>query len=199
MLTISNLTYHIANKGYLFQNVTLSVQPGEIVGLTGHSGIGKSTFAKVVAGYLTPDEGTINRVQNKRQPHPVQLIWQHPEQAVNPKWRIKKVLEEAGPIDDEWLERLQIHSSWLKRFPDQLSGGELQRICIARCLMTRPDFIIADEITTMLDPITQADIWDVLRQIAKTESIGILAISHHYELLERLTDRTLSFETLSKK
>ena len=93
---------------------------------------------------------------------PVQMIWQHPEQAVNPRLRMKNVIEEGDRTDSELIEKLGIEPDWMNRFPTELSGGELQRFCIARALGQRTRFLLADEITTMLDLINQSQIWHFL-------------------------------------
>ncbi|SER48034.1 peptide/nickel transport system ATP-binding protein [Gracilibacillus ureilyticus] len=198
MLTAKNISYYVDKSTPLFRNLEFSINKGEIIGLMGRSGAGKTTFAKILAGYDVPDEGEVSIKQKKGEPHPVQLIWQHPEQAVNPKWRIEKVLREAGEPDSEIVELFGIEKEWLKRFPLQLSGGELQRVCIARCLLTNPNYIIADEMTTMLDPISQAAIWKAFIKIAKQRKIGLLVISHDRHLLERLCGKILTFDQISQ-
>lgn len=104
----------------------------------------------------------------------MQLIHQHPEKAINPRWRLKRVLEESGKIDADVLHAFGIENEWLDRFPRELSGGELQRFCVARALMSGADYLICDEISTMLDVITQAQIWNVVLEEAKKEISGLL-------------------------
>ncbi|MFC4401895.1 ABC transporter ATP-binding protein [Gracilibacillus xinjiangensis] len=196
MLIAKSIDYYYEGATPLFLNVTFSMREGEIIGLMGKSGSGKTTFAKILAGYEQPNNGAISIKQKKGNAHPVQLIWQHPEQAVNPKWRIKKILGEAGQIDQRMLNLFKIKKEWLDRFPLQLSGGELQRVCIVRCLLANPSYIIADEMTTMLDPISQVSIWETLLQIVKERQIGMLIISHDKLLLRRLCKKILTFDQL---
>ncbi|WP_240468768.1 ATP-binding cassette domain-containing protein [Gracilibacillus sp. YIM 98692] len=197
MLEAKEVTYRHPGGFYLLENIHFSIQKNEVVGLSGVSGAGKTTLAKILAGFLKPHYGTVNIQQQKRKAHPVQLIWQHPEQAVNPKWRIRKILQEAGNMDDTLFNELGIQSEWLTRFPQQLSGGELQRVCIARALMTNPDYVIADEVTTMLDPIAQAEIWQLLLRMADKKQFGLCVISHDRHLLDKVCDRIVRFEELS--
>ena len=94
---------------------------------------------------------------------PVQLIYQHPEKVMNPKWKMSQVLAESWDVKDEDLAQFGIQKSWLTRFPQELSGGELQRFSVLRSLNPNTKFLIADEMTTMLDAITQAqkiEKWD---------------------------------------
>ncbi|MGN8646442.1 ABC transporter ATP-binding protein [Gracilibacillus sp. HCP3S3_G5_1] len=198
MLKIANLSYTLPNQKHLFRHISFTLNEGEIVGLRGASGVGKTTFAKVITGYLPAHSGEINWIPEKNKPNPVQLIWQHPEQSVNPKWRLQKVLEEAGEIDNELLDDLKIPFEWLLRYPYQLSGGQLQRICIARCLLTNPSYIIADEITTMLDSVAQADIWKLLTKYVKKNKVGLMIISHDHLLLANLCEKVIDFSTISE-
>ncbi|MEH7176333.1 ABC transporter ATP-binding protein [Neobacillus vireti] len=179
-------------NSWTFRNLQLAIGKGEIVGLVGPSGAGKTTFGRILAGYEKPLEGMVT-LNDSPLPttgyHPVQLVFQHPEKAVNPKWRMLKILHEGWDPDDELLERLGIEKEWLHRWPNELSGGELQRFCVARALGPKTQFLIADEMTTMLDSITQAQIWQVVLDIAQKRNIGILVISHEAPLIERLCSR----------
>ncbi|MBA4601836.1 ATP-binding cassette domain-containing protein [Thermoactinomyces sp. AMNI-1] len=197
MLKVNGISYRYQNNGpWVFRNFRLAVQPGEIVGLCGYNGAGKTTLAKIIAGYLKPHEGEIlvdeQPVSSFTGIRPVQLVWQHPEKSINPKWKMKKVLEETTDLDEELLSLLGIKSEWLDRWPSELSGGELQRFCLARTLGKHTKYLIADEMTTMLDAVTQAQIWHALLELAKQRNIGILAISHNQHLLQKISDRTVS-------
>ena len=125
--------------------------------------------------------------------HPVQLVFQHPEKAVNPRWKMEKVLNEGGKLDEELFDLLGIEQEWLTRWPNELSGGELQRFCVARALGPGTRFLIADEMTTMLDAITQAQIWHAVLEMAKKREMGIIVVSHEAKLVGRLCDRVIEF------
>ena len=124
------------------------------------------------------------------------MIWQHPELAVNPLLRLKETLEEAGPVEQKLLENLCIRPQWLNRYPSELSGGELQRFCIARTMQPQLRFLLCDEITAMLDLVTQAQIWDFMIKESEARNLGLLIVSHNTALLEKLCTRivTLSDE-----
>ena len=110
---------------------------------------------------------------------------------LDPLLPLGRSLEEAGPADPRLLEGLHIQPGWLTRYPQELSGGELQRFCIARALGPRTRYLLCDEITAMLDLITQAQIWDFLLREAETRNLGLLIVSHSAPLLERLCTRRL--------
>ena len=128
---------------------------------------------------------------------PVQMVWQHPELSVNPKRRLSTVLEEGDwtfENPSEWARieaGLGIRDEWTDRFPVEVSGGELQRFCIARALGRRTELLIADEMTTMLDLITQGQIWDFVLKELKRREMGMIAVSHSPELLEKVCDRVV--------
>ena len=177
---------------WVLENTNLSIESGERLALFAPSGYGKTTLAMLLAGYLEPTRGEV-LLDGKNLPKkgvcPVQLIYQHPEKAINPRWRLKKVLEESGEMREEVLDAFGIERAWLDRFPRELSGGELQRFCVARALMSGADFLICDEISTMLDVITQAQIWNVVLDEAKNRNMGIIAVTHNKHLANRIADR----------
>ncbi|SFE54179.1 ABC transporter ATP-binding protein [Alteribacillus iranensis] len=196
MLEIKNVSYRY-EEFWLLKNVNLVIRPGEVIGLFGPSGSGKTTLAKIAAGYLKPREGEViidQRIQGtnrEKHPNPVQLIWQHPEKSMNPRWRMKEVLKEAGEPSSEILSVLEIKEEWLNRWPSELSGGELQRFQLARALISTSQYLIADEMTAMLDAVSQANIWHAVLHLMKKHQIGMLAISHDKRLLEMVSDRLI--------
>ncbi|MDR0901030.1 MAG: ATP-binding cassette domain-containing protein, partial [Methanobrevibacter sp.] len=163
-------------KDWILNDLNISINNNEIKGLIGDSGSGKSTLCKILAGYKEGEyEGNItldNAEISKKEYNPIQLIFQHPEQTMNPKWKMKDILYESWDVPDSLIEEFGIQKSWLNRWPNELSGGELQRFSILRALGPKTKFLIADEITTMLDAITQVQIWDLLIKIAKEREIG---------------------------
>lgn len=182
------------NMPWVLENCSFQVERGESVAVFAPSGYGKSTLAKLLAGYIKPEKGEI-LIEGNPLPAkgvcPVQLVYQHPEKAINPRWRLKKVLEESSSIREELLTALGIEKAWLQRFPGELSGGELQRFCLARALLSGASYLICDEISTMLDVITQAQIWQAVLAEVKHQNMGMIAITHNKHLAEKIADRVV--------
>lgn len=164
-----------------------------------------------------------SRGSRQRGPRPVQLIWQHPEQAFDPLLRLGRSLAEGVPQqasaraggsngarglgaarsaathsaaarleavrDTGLLERFGIREAWLDRFPHELSGGELMRFCIVRALIAEPRYLVCDEMTAMLDAVTQAELWREVVAIASERSMGIVLVSHSPALVDRVATR----------
>jgi peptide/nickel transport system ATP-binding protein len=196
-LEAKNLGFRYGRGPWIFRNLDLFVESGSVTALLGDSGAGKSTLAKVLARYEDPVEGTLSidgLPFTGPGFRPVQMVFQHPEKAVNPRFRMQDVLNEGFTVDSALRDRLGIEKAWLNRYPHELSGGELQRFCIARVLGPGTRFIIADEISAMFDPITQAQIWDLLLAETKNRGIGILAVTHDRYLAERLAPRSVRLE-----
>lgn len=186
--------YNNGNRKIL-NNVSMELESGERVGLIAPSGFGKTTCCKILAGYETPDSGQVlldgKPLSSWRGYCPVQMIWQHPELSVNPRLKMQEVLKEGDRIPQRIIEGLGIEPDWLERYPAELSGGELQRFCIARALGQQTRFLLADEISTMLDLITQSQIWNFLMKEAEAREIGLLVVSHSDVLLERVCSRII--------
>lgn len=185
---------------WILRNVSFSVESGERVGLVGPSGYGKSTLARIIAGYLHPVEGQV-LIDGKPLPAtgycPIQHIYQHPDRALDPHWTMKRILREAWDPDDDFLADLGIRKEWLTRYPSELSGGQMQRFCIARILGPQTSFILADEISTMLDTLTQARIWQLLLEQVNKRNLGLMVITHDEELAKRVCDRSIDLRELN--
>lgn len=153
------------------------------------------------------------RARAGRGPWPVQLIVQHPEQAFDPLARMGRSLVEGVPRpgargahagarsrraalervrETGLLERFGIRDAWLERLPHELSGGELMRCCIVRALLAEPRYLICDEMTAMLDALTQAELWHAVVAIADERRMGIVLVSHSPALVRRLATRVYS-------
>ena len=185
---------------WVLQTVSLKLERGARTALFAPSGYGKTTLAMLLAGYLQPTAGEVlldGAPLPKTGVCPVQLICQHPEKAINPRWRLARVLEESGALSDSVLDAFGIERAWLTRYPRELSGGELQRFCIARALMSGAQYLICDEISTMLDVITQAQIWNTVLAEAEKRNMAILAVTHNRNLAERIADEIVDLAKIS--
>lgn len=190
-----DLSYSYSKGVKVIEKCTIELTTQEKLGLVAPSGYGKTTLCKLLSGYLEPFEGSVlfdgKPLKEYKGYCPIQMIWQHPEQAVNPKLKMKKILAEANNMEPEILDILGIENEWFERYPSELSGGELQRFCIARAIGEQTRILIADEITTMMDLVTQCQIWNALLQITAKRKIGMLIVSHDMELLKQVADRIL--------
>ena len=112
---------------------------------------------------------------------------------------MKKIINESFTPSKELIEAMGIKEGWMNRWPSELSGGELQRFCVIRALSPKTKFLIADEMTTMLDAITQAQIWNVVLDYARKNDIGVVVISHEKALVEKICDRVVNLEEFKEE
>jgi peptide/nickel transport system ATP-binding protein len=201
MLHAENIWFRYGGgRPWILAGVDLRIQAGEVVGLCGPSGGGKSTLGRVLAGFLEPVRGRVlvdgRTPRAGRTPHPVQFVLQHPERAMDPRWTVREVLAATGAGGEEVaaLDPRLVSPDWLDRYPHEISGGELQRVNLARALLARPRFLVADEITSSVDAITQVRIWTLVLEQCRLADIGLLAISHDRPLLETVATRVIDWE-----
>jgi len=200
-----------ANKNVqAVSGVSLSVAAGQIVGLVGESGCGKSSLARVASGLIKPASGSVTL--NDEQVLPLgwrrratrelglQMVFQNPYSSLNPRRRVGEQLMDGVPAGItgkrrrdhalEQLERVGMPATAATRFPHQFSGGQLQRIAIARALVTNPSVLIADEPVTALDASSQVQVVNTLIGLVKELNVGMLFISHDLALVRHIADTT---------
>ena len=199
ILEAKHLSFQYEKTGRkILDQFSLKADSNERVGILAPSGFGKTTLCKILSGYEEPESGEVildgKPLQSYKDYCSVQMIWQHPEQAVNPRLRMRTVLEEGDQVDPKLIEKLGIERDWMNRFPTELSGGELQRFCIARALGKRTRFLLADEISTMLDLVTQSQIWHFLIEETQKRGIGMIVVSHNPELVEKVCTRVVMLD-----
>ena len=193
--------YRGRKKAPVLEHFSISISSGERVGLKAPSGRGKTTLCRLLAGYERPAAGEVlldgRQIREYRRVCPVQKVWQHPETVVDPLLALGRTLNEAGAVEERLMDALHIEPGWLTRYPSELSGGELQRFCLARALHPAVRFLLCDEISAMLDLVTQAQIWNFLMEEAKERGLGLLVVSHDDALLERVCTRveTMPWQT----
>lgn len=178
------------------RGMNLTLTKGSTLGLVGESGSGKSTLGRAVAGLEKPSNGTIATAQGVR----VGMVFQNPRASFNPRMSVRAALLEASetvpagrrthaPTDiGHHLERVGLPTDTLDRYPHQFSGGQLQRIAIARALASQPDLLVLDEVTSALDVGVQAEILRLLRDIQRTLHLTYLFISHDLPVVARMAD-----------
>ncbi|MNI28777.1 Glutathione import ATP-binding protein GsiA [compost metagenome] len=194
---------------------SISIRAGEAVALIGQSGSGKSTLGLMLAGLLLPDCGEIffenepvKIQQVSAKMHGVQMVLQDPYSSVNPSFMVKEAIQE--PLDVlKWgsaanrleqvkllLQQVQLpdHDSFLTQKCSELSGGQLQRVAIARSLILQPKLLIADEIHTMLDPSTQANVMRLLKRLQNEKGFALVLITHNISLARKVADRFIMME-----
>jgi oligopeptide transport system ATP-binding protein len=190
--------------------ISLALKIGETVGLVGESGSGKTTLAKALVGLNRPTSGKVllegrdltsltraDRLWLRRR---VQMIFQDPLSSLSPRMKIASLLAEPIKIHgldrrERWpqvldlLVRLGLSEAQLEKYPHQISGGQARRVAIARALVTDPSFLIADEPTAGLDVSVQGELLNLLADLQKRHSLGILIVSHNLNVIGRVTDR----------
>jgi peptide/nickel transport system ATP-binding protein len=191
--------------------LSCSVREGEILGIIGESGSGKSTLARSIAGFVTPDRGSIkldgiNIFPDTRNRNTVgsaiQMVFQAYSASLDPQLRIEQILLEGyhhghrrtdGPspifTTKELCSLTGLPAEILNRYPSQLSGGQRQRVALARAISVRPRLLILDEPTSALDVLTQARILELIKKIQTQQSFGALFISHNISNSMFLCDR----------
>ena len=200
-------------KKIVLRDVSLDVPRGQVVGVIGESGCGKSTLARVIAGLLPQVSGEIYhhgenlRDTAKRRTRDVlkniQIVFQMPDVAVNPRHRVREILGrplhlfmglDAGAREsriDELLELVELPASYKTRFPGELSGGEKQRINLARALAAEPELILCDEVTSALDTVVGKAIIDLLKKLQTNLGVAYLFISHDLSTVASFADQVV--------
>ncbi|MBQ8634850.1 ABC transporter ATP-binding protein [bacterium] len=192
----------------VLKNVNLDIKKGEIVSLVGESGCGKSTLANCILKLITPESGEIfydgidilklNKKDSFKYRKKIQMIFQNPYSSLNPKMKIEETLEEPLIIHkeknrkdriNEIINLVGLSSDDLKKYPHEFSGGQRQRIAIARALILKPEFIVADEPVSALDVSICATIINLLLELRQKLNLTILFISHDLNLVRYLSDR----------
>ena len=213
LLIIDSVTAGYGKGTDVLQEVSVSVERGRTVAVVGESGSGKSTLARVITGLLPPRSGEISfqkellppalAQRTKQHLRKVQMIYQLPDVALNPRQRVRDVIgrplsfylglqgEECERRTIELLEQIELSETYIDRLPDELSGGEKQRICIARALAAKPELIICDEVTSALDTIVAKAILDLLQRLQYELQLTYLFISHDIDTVASIADRVV--------
>jgi len=206
---------HGALANRVLDSVSFTVDRGSSVGLVGESGSGKSTIAKIVCGMYRLDVGRLSIAGTEISPgqrfpaavqDAVSFISQNPFSSFNPRLSIGQSMSEAiSPLSTqpsrhrrriaEWLERVELPADSMSRYPHEFSGGQRQRLAIARGLIRRPTVVVADEITSALDMSVQVQILTLLAELRREYSFSMLFISHDLSVVRTVCDDVMVMQS----
>ena len=187
----------------ILHDLNFCVQKGEVIGIIGESGCGKSTLAKLLCGIEKQNTGDILFEVQKNKIREIQMIFQNPIESFSPRMKIRQFLyepyhyyehlnkKEALPLIIKMLYQVGMDETCLDKYPHELSGGQLQRISIARALIIQPQLLICDEITSSLDQVIQRDIIELLKQCVYKYHMAILFVSHDLSLVHKFCHQVL--------
>lgn len=216
LLSVTGVSHDYPHHGRVLHEIQLAIAPGETVALLGRSGCGKSTLARMLVGLETPQHGDIvwrgtpltalkgEAVGAFRRD--IQLVFQDAFSAVNPRKTVREIVseplrhllrlsrEERARQVEEMLQAVDLSTMLLDKRPAQLSGGQLQRVCLARALAVRPQLLILDEAVSNLDLLLQAEIIALLKRLQAQFGTACLFITHDLRLVERFCQRVLVME-----
>lgn len=191
-------------------NVSLGVIPGESISLVGESGCGKTTLARVIMQLIRPDHGEVlydgkkvDKTNIATYRKNVQMVFQDPYSSLDPRYTIRRVIDEGMTLDkvrfktqqeremriQKMLQAVQLKQDMLGRYPHEFSGGERQRIAIARALVLNPNLLILDEAVSSLDVLVQEEILKLLAELQKNFNLTYVFISHNLKVVKRISQR----------
>ncbi|UCD90734.1 MAG: ABC transporter ATP-binding protein [Desulfobacterales bacterium] len=210
ILKVQDVSASYTGKEMVLEDINLKIRRGKTVALVGESGSGKSTLARVITGLLPPLQGQIIfegkelppdlKSRNREHLRQMQMIYQMPDTAVNPRQKIRKII--GRPLSFyfgmdrkkrenriiELLEMTELPEKYIERYPGELSGGEKQRICIARALAANPNLIICDEVTSALDQLVAEEILKLLQRLQNELGVSYLFITHDLATVKAISD-----------
>ena len=200
------------------KNVSLHLKKGECLGIIGESGSGKSTLGKVLIGLLKADRGNVyingvdihfdpSKEKRKSVRQSISVVFQDYTSSANPRFRVKDIINEAlmvkkrrkgsgGDSREEiikLLEMVGLDERYIDRYPHELSGGQLQRVCIARAVATEPEMILLDEAISSLDASTQTQVMDLLKKLQRDFGFSYIFITHDLPSVTYMCDRVIFF------
>lgn len=202
----------------VLNDVSLSLEQGKCVGIIGESGSGKSTLGRIITGIEKADSGVvefegknIHQKENRNMKNDISVVFQNYISSVNPRFSVAQIIAESliissqvnkskidkNKIDEEVKKLIKIvglSEEFLERFPHELSGGQLQRVCIARAIVTKPKFILLDEAVSSLDVSTQVEILDLLQKLKKEYNLSYIFITHDLLTITYICDSVIFFK-----
>ena len=220
LLKVSNITKSYTEKKFwkksvknVLNDVSFSLKKGKCLGIIGESGSGKSTLGRILTGIENADGGivefkgkNIHAKENKYLKREISIVFQNYISSVNPKFSVAEIIAEPLTIEsqlkkDEIQEELKkliesvgLSEEFLQRFPNELSGGQLQRVCIARAIATKPKFIMLDEAVSSLDVSTQVEILDLLKKLKKEYNLSYIFVTHDLLTIAYICNSVIFFK-----
>ncbi|MCF8076544.1 MAG: ABC transporter ATP-binding protein [Desulfotignum sp.] len=210
ILEVSGVSASYDGKSKILEDIDVKIRRGRTVALVGESGSGKSTLARVITGLLPLSGGSISyngntlpialKGRSKEMLRQIQMIYQMPDTALNPNQKVSKIIGRPleyyfgikGQKNDkkvfELLEKIELSEKYFSRYPTELSGGEKQRICIARALAAKPELIVCDEVTSALDQLVAKEILKLLQSLQKEMNVSYLFITHDLATVKAISD-----------
>lgn len=197
-LEVSGLTKSYRASHPVLNDVSFGLKRGEVLGVAGESGCGKTTLLKLILGFLKPDKGRIE-FEGKR----MGMIFQNPASSLDPLMTVKRILSEAFTLKKEkgdtrfvdqaadLLKSVELPLHYLQKKPHQMSGGECQRVAIARALMYNPELLLCDEAVSSLDALVQIGILNLFLKLFEERRMTCLFVSHDLRVIRHLSDRVL--------
>ena len=201
----------------VIKNVSLSLKKGECLGIIGESGSGKSTLGKTLIGLLKPDSGNIifdgvdmynaTKEEKRKIQQKISIVFQDYTSSANPRFLVKDIIGESLKVLErklgkkidkvskikELLETVGLNEGFMNRYPHELSGGQLQRVCIARAVATEPQFILLDEAISSLDASNQTQVMDLLKNLQNKYKLSYIFITHDLPSVTYMCDKVLFF------
>ena len=210
VLKVQNVSASYTGEEKVLEDINVKIRRGRTVALVGESGSGKSTLARVITGLLPPLQGKIIfegkelppalKSRDRDSLRKMQMIYQMPDTALNPRQKVRKIIgrplsfyfgmsgKEREDMIIDLLEKIELSEKYIDRYPEELSGGEKQRICIARALAANPNLIICDEVTSALDQLVAEEILKLLQRLQNELGVSYLFITHDLATVKAMSD-----------
>jgi len=185
VLEVKNLSFGYTKENLLFENLSFTLNKGEIKAIVGESGAGKSTLFELILGNLKPIHGSARGLK-------VSEVFQDPYSSFHPSYTLLNQIEDVASTAklQKILEKIKLDYELLLKLPHELSGGQLQRASIVRAMLMEPDLLLLDEPTSALDNVIQLEVMRIL--VENIDSMGMLLITHDIELAQWCADEIIT-------
>ena len=220
LLEVDGITKEYNDKGFLkketkkvLNGLSFNIRKGECLGIVGESGSGKSTLGRIITGIEKPTKGSIKfngediyKNKNNMIKENISIVFQNYVASVNPRFTVSEIIKEPLIIKNKMKEKdienklielikaVGLKEEFLNRYPKELSGGQLQRVCIARAISTRPKFIMLDEAVSSLDVSTQVEILELLKKLKTKYELSYIFVTHDLLTITYICDSVIFFK-----